>query len=315
MGLPPALQAVVNTNLGSVFIGLVISAAIFGVTNVQVFLYFSKYSKRDPVYLKTVVGTLYCLDWLHLIFATHAVYFYTISNFANAAILSTQAWSLVVQVIVSAISDMIVQLCYCWRIWIMSKRSWLLTGVGILLSALCLAFSLTFSGIILGFSSLLQNTSAAWALYSASATAVAADAWIAAVLCFYLFRSKTGWKVTDTIATRLMIYIVNTGLLTTVVVTASLITFATMPSSYVYIGIYLSYSKRSLLQRPSRHAKRTRPPPQGRNERHRQLAAVRQFVFALPGKHWVQNGALAPGTEQRRRLQWHAYATRLDWPA
>lgn len=66
-----------------------------------------------------------------------------------------------------------------------------------------------------------------------------------------------------------MAYIVNTGLLTTMVVTASFITvsfgitilctkqglmftmpifiqFATMPNSNVYIAIYLSYSKRQL---------------------------------------------------------------------
>lgn len=82
----------------------------------QVFLYFQK-SDRDPRTLRGIVrflfnsdipafklripdfiqiAILWCLDALHLVFASHAVYTYLVSNFANVAFTTVSLWSLVV---------------------------------------------------------------------------------------------------------------------------------------------------------------------------------------------------------------------------
>lgn len=98
-----------------------------------------------------------------------------------------------------------------------------------------------------------------WALYAALGTAVIADLWIALSLCYFLLKSKTGWKAyvvywshnsfrasswqilsTDTTATRLMIYIVNTGLLTSIVaigcfVTVGLLLFSWLQANAIHL--------------------------------------------------------------------------------
>ena len=128
---------------------LTVPSRIFGVTNVQCFMYFNTYSRRDPLYLKAIVCSVfalsipfrladilsfryhsYCmyrvwscratvwayaplfapfrriLDWMQLIFASHGVYTYTISNFANISFLTSAVWSIVVSTVLTVSEDL-----------------------------------------------------------------------------------------------------------------------------------------------------------------------------------------------------------------
>ncbi|KAL0954048.1 hypothetical protein HGRIS_005200 [Hohenbuehelia grisea] len=65
----------------------------------------------------------------------------------------------------------------------------------------------------------------------------ACDVGIAASMCFLLHRSRSGLKATDNIVTTLMVYTVNTGLLTSIWAIADIICFVAMPLNFVNIGI------------------------------------------------------------------------------
>lgn len=83
-----------------------------------------------------------------------------------------------------------------------------------------------------------------WLLILDLALLVVADTIIAALLCFFLYRSRaTTTKTTYPLVNKLMAYAVSTGMLTSVFVLACLITYIVMPINYVFIAIYLPIGK------------------------------------------------------------------------
>ncbi|KAJ3760873.1 hypothetical protein EV360DRAFT_80756 [Lentinula raphanica] len=78
-------------SLGALFIGLVLSAVLNGVTYSQTWFYFSAQQQRtnpDPLWLKTMVVAVVVLDLLHQLFTSHWMYDYCVTNFGNSAALN-----------------------------------------------------------------------------------------------------------------------------------------------------------------------------------------------------------------------------------
>ncbi|KAJ3487589.1 hypothetical protein NLI96_g3423 [Meripilus lineatus] len=69
------------------------------------------------------------------------------------------------------------------------------------------------------------------------------DLLISAALIYYLLRSRTGYKKTDHIVQRLMIFSVNTGLITMVCSIAVILSFAFVNNSLLFAGLYSAASK------------------------------------------------------------------------
>ena len=74
-----------------------------------------------------------------------------------------------------------------------------------------------------------------------------ADASIAAVLVFLLQKSRTGFRTSETIINRLIIFTVNTGLLTGCTAIVCLIMNIVFPDTFLYILFYLMTSRRMFL--------------------------------------------------------------------
>ncbi|KAF7341362.1 hypothetical protein MVEN_01872700 [Mycena venus] len=85
--------------LGAWFIGLVISSVIFGVTCLQVYLYYTKYCSRDKLFLKSFVGVLMFFDTVHLSLLSMSYYEVSVTNFGDFIALAKAPWSLVVSII------------------------------------------------------------------------------------------------------------------------------------------------------------------------------------------------------------------------
>jgi len=72
---------------------------------------------------------------------------------------------------------------------------------------------------------------------------VATDIFTAASLSYFLHRMRTGYKKSDTLINRLIIYSVNTGTLTSVFSAAVLISYNMMPDNLIFIALYFLLSK------------------------------------------------------------------------
>ncbi|KAF8875697.1 hypothetical protein BD779DRAFT_206447 [Infundibulicybe gibba] len=86
-------------------------------------------------------------------------------------------------------------------------------------------------------------SSISYLLYMSFGSGVVADAIIATVLCCTLKKNRTGFRGTDTIVNTLVLYTINTTLLTTLCGFACLVTYAIWPQEFIFIGVYFVFSK------------------------------------------------------------------------
>ncbi|KAG6835281.1 hypothetical protein H0H93_003168 [Arthromyces matolae] len=73
--------------------------------------------------------------------------------------------------------------------------------------------------------------------------AVAGDVVIAGALCFFLHRSRTGFKKSNTMITKLILFAVSAGVLTSICCIACLIAILVWPSTLIYVGFYFLLGK------------------------------------------------------------------------
>ncbi|KAJ6557393.1 hypothetical protein DFH09DRAFT_1164045 [Mycena vulgaris] len=254
-----------QNTFGSAFVGLVVSAILYGVTILQTYLYYRNYPE-DPKVLKWMVAILWLLDTAHLALCAIAVYWVLVLNFNNPAILSTASWSMNVQTDFNGLIGLIVECFYVRRVWIVSRNGYL-TGIILVLSLIHFGLGIVFTVGSFetsrsGFSHLI------WVTSVGLGSAAAADMLIGISLCYYLSKNRTGFTRTDNLISTLMKYSLTTGFLTGIIDCLAVITFGTMPNSWVYLAfIFVSgkcYVNSALAALNSREMLRERAyPPEG----------------------------------------------------
>ncbi|ETW83298.1 hypothetical protein HETIRDRAFT_163074 [Heterobasidion irregulare TC 32-1] len=93
-------EAALNTTLGPFLLGYTAVAILFGITNVQAFMYCMHSWKRDTWKLRSFVLFLWFLDALQMALTAHCVYYYLILKFGDLDNLVTEpvVWSLTVRI-------------------------------------------------------------------------------------------------------------------------------------------------------------------------------------------------------------------------
>ncbi|KAG1822495.1 uncharacterized protein BJ212DRAFT_807496 [Suillus subaureus] len=134
--LIPHLQ--LTNTFGVLFIGVILAAVLFGVTIIQVFIYFQTHSGTGITFYKLIVILLWILDTLHLALIVHCVYFYLVINYANIGALKEVVWSSKLQLVVTALSIFVEHLLYAYRIWTVSegrsKVPTIIVGIAVVLT-------------------------------------------------------------------------------------------------------------------------------------------------------------------------------------
>jgi len=226
--------------LGAALLGTIISAVIYGITCLQTHLYYTKYTGNDGRAMKFVVALVWVLDSFHLALITIMVYHYTVTNWGDLLVLARTTWSLGLNIMIGNILTSIVQCFYARQIWRLSGKNWALTGTIVLLSLIQLGFGTAF--IVHGFQTQFfaadeskANKSVAVAALSGD---ISCDIVITVSMCYYLHKSRTGFKGTDTIINMLITYAIRTCLLTTICIASSLITFIVLTNTMIHSAFY-----------------------------------------------------------------------------
>ncbi|KIM76349.1 hypothetical protein PILCRDRAFT_826333 [Piloderma croceum F 1598] len=231
-----------DNTMGVTLIGVIFAAALWGVSCVQVWFYFNNYPK-DAWYIKLLVAAVLASDTTHQALISHTIYSYLITNFGNVVELGNIVWSLQVQVIFNALTAVMVQSFLTFRVWRLSNGSYILTSLVVPLVVG------EFVTILYYFvkGSQLQTYAQLAALRSLSmavnALAAAGDVLIAFVLCLMLQKSRTGFRRSDTMIKKLIIFTMNTGLLTSICAVASLISIVSAPNTIIYIAFYFNLGR------------------------------------------------------------------------
>ncbi|KAJ7929546.1 hypothetical protein B0H13DRAFT_2539628 [Mycena leptocephala] len=239
-----------DDTLGAWLIGLIVSSVLFGVTCLQVYLYFTKHCSRDPVFLKTFraysikVALLMALDTLHLALLSHSFYSTTVTNFGDYVELGQAPWSLLVQVVVGDLLSALVQFFYAYRIYILSKKSLVFpVMIGICsLGQLDEAFGIAY--MQQAFQIKFFKDTKAVLPYSTSAFVfgVGCDVLISSARIYHLLRHKTGFQKTNKAINLLVAYSLSSGALTSVFAICDLAILVALPSTLIYAPIFFMNS-------------------------------------------------------------------------
>ncbi|KAG0699472.1 hypothetical protein DFH29DRAFT_47329 [Suillus ampliporus] len=220
----------------ALFSGAIISALLFGLTNVQVSIYFQTHTSKRITFYKLVVIWLWTLDALHLAFIIHFVYYYLVINYENIVALTEVVWSFKLQLVFDVLITNGIHLLYCHRIWTVSKdqaRPFLIVAGIVVVAGLCVDISLVW--IIYQHSFFADLAQTKWVIFMAMGTSASLDALIASSLCYLLATSRTGFPRTDSFITKLIHYTIDTGCLTSICSMTVIITCVLMPHSFIFL--------------------------------------------------------------------------------
>ncbi|KAN0135300.1 hypothetical protein V8E53_006865 [Lactarius tabidus] len=173
---------------------------------------------------------------------------YLILNFGNVEALAANKWFIDFQANISGIYSGAVQLYYARKIYL--RRVSFLTQNIIPLTIIVI---MCVAGNALGFYVTARMSTPAQVsnrFHSVTLLAgigmgegVVVDALIAGMMCWALYRKKTGIARTDSMIMTLMAYILNSGLLTCVLGAAMTISFIISPESMLPLAIFIPMGK------------------------------------------------------------------------
>ncbi|KAG2033876.1 hypothetical protein BDR03DRAFT_984706 [Suillus americanus] len=201
-------QVDLGNTFGALFIGVTLSAVLFGLTNVQIFIYFQTHKDTRISIFKLIVIWLWITDALHLALIIHCVYYYLVTNYANFNALTEIVWSfkpgntydidgpVQLQVILDVLIVCTVQFSYVYRIWIVSKGQSRVLWVVITFIVVVLSVGVSIPLILVQYRShVFQDMVATeWASYLCLGSTTFNDILIASSLCYLLATSRTGFS-------------------------------------------------------------------------------------------------------------------------
>ncbi|KAK0495173.1 hypothetical protein EDD18DRAFT_264850 [Armillaria luteobubalina] len=227
-GRPTELPAFDNT-LGVLYIGSSLATALYGIICVQTFLYITSNRTRSDGWPMRFGSHLNCsgLDTAQQGLTLAGMYRFLVSDYANPAALAmgggTSGRAL------TTYNEGIVGIC------------------GILLVALAfLNFASSIALSIFGYrhSFLTANTpefTLCWKLSASSG--IAFDVITTMAMTLSLYRSRSGMKRSNHVIAILIVFTVNTNLVTTFLSIGSLVTYLVLPNATIYGGITFLLSK------------------------------------------------------------------------
>ncbi|KAK0206186.1 hypothetical protein DFS33DRAFT_1312903, partial [Desarmillaria ectypa] len=245
--------------MGAAFIGVIIAACLYGgnkmffgslggrlidftVSCVQTWYYFNQYPD-DVWYIKSLVAIVWLFDSIHQALISHTVYYYVVTNFSNPAELENLVWSILLEVLFNGFIGFLVQSFLTMRVWRLSNEKVPLTAV---IAALVLAefgCSVAFTIQSMKLSTWADLTHMRGLSMTVNVVGAVSDVLIAASLFYFLHRSRTGFKQSNTMISKLILFSVSTGLMTSICAVASLISILIWGKTLIYVAFYFSLGR------------------------------------------------------------------------
>lgn len=247
-----------DSSFGALEIGTFVSMFLLGVATLQAWNYFRDFP-NDPLSVRIMVASVYAADFLHSMMFAHTVHFYTLSGFDNIANLIKTVWSLEFSLLVEAFIIVTVQSYFGMRVLRVTQSMVLAAGIWIL-AVVRMAFTISITVLAVNNGTLAVAETAAFKWQAVLELSIAAftDVCTALALCVGLLLRRTGFERSDRLIDRLVAFTTGSGLLTSFISIAQLVSYLTMRGNFVWIAFFSISSKMfsnslfaSLNQRPA----------------------------------------------------------------
>lgn len=212
--------------LGPVVVSVTTNVFLYGICVIQWSAYYST-TFKDRKAIQVLVAWVMLLDTFHTAASVYMLWDYVVTNFNNPAFLSAAPWPFPSTPIVTAFASVPIQIFLAWRIKQFSG-SWWLFGMIVTFS-----FAQGATGCASAIGALLNPNIDAFATLipivdSWLSLAVFTDFSITGLLLWYLNKSRTGFRRTDGVISRLIRNAVQTALFASFFCIMDLITFTTL---------------------------------------------------------------------------------------
>jgi len=151
--------------------------------------------------------------------------------------MSWAVWSLNAELAVSMLISGIAEAFMIYRVWMLSSRKNILTCILLLFALLHLTSGEVSAAQFLELKRFAEFGSVEIASILRLSSACVCDTGIAVSLCYFLQQKRTGYKRTDEIIDHLIIFSINSGLITSGASIACLVTYITIPKTWVYFTL------------------------------------------------------------------------------
>ncbi|KAJ3554860.1 hypothetical protein NM688_g2885 [Phlebia brevispora] len=190
-----------NTTVGALLMGGLISAVLYGITSTQTMVYHQR-AHSDHLHIKLAVYALWVLDTFDMCLIVHVLYWYLVTHYGNNSALQTIVWSMVIHVLITSLTQTVVRFMFILRIYSMSQGNKMVTAIIAVASLVDLG---THASLPEDENTICPLTNAEHSLrhgdrdksalvYAEFAAGFVGDAVAAGYLCYLLHKSRTGIK-------------------------------------------------------------------------------------------------------------------------
>ncbi|KAF9068195.1 hypothetical protein BDP27DRAFT_1224764 [Rhodocollybia butyracea] len=246
----------IDNTLGALFVGFAVACCVYGVLMSQMYTYFVNYPMDRPVYKFIVRWPRRLLETADQVLIGQIYYHYGVSSFGDPLTLIEGTQICTFHGSLHKHLNLRLASAFALRVWRFSKHNFWIAGTILSLGGLGLSIGawvpvVRFSSFLNRWFSIHRQIFLGTASLSVG---VLTDIVIAAALCYFLNKLRTGYHKSDSLASSLIRYAINTGALTSVVSITTVILYNIMPNNLIFIGVFFILSKRTcyLLTYPSR---------------------------------------------------------------
>ncbi|KAF5360060.1 hypothetical protein D9758_007546 [Tetrapyrgos nigripes] len=227
------MAALTNT-YGYLLVASYLAAIVYGIAVLLCMQYFYR-NPKDYIAVKLTVAMLMLLATLQLIFTCGWLYGMIIVNFGKVLELGKTSKMFVAQNALSWILIFWSQLFYVSRVWILSKRKWWMAAI-----PACPAAALFGMGLYITYVASEVDNLAKFNLVLGNVSTVAfvlgfvTEMAIAVQLCYLLHHYRSGGNTPSKVINRILIEVVNRGVLASILVIVALVLYLAKPRGLAF---------------------------------------------------------------------------------
>ncbi|KAJ7867162.1 hypothetical protein B0H13DRAFT_2065674 [Mycena leptocephala] len=225
-----------NTTIGAFQIGVLISYVLFGVTTTQTYMYYSRFPD-DSWKLKALV----VCEMANALCVGHTLYVYTISHYTHPErLVGPLPTSFDTTVLLSGVIAVCVQGFFSFRIYAFSGKLYVYILIWVMIFLRLLGSIIMFVATLLMLSLPHYEMQWGWLLTAVWSVSTANDLIIAATLVVLLRNRRTDvHRRTAALVEKLILWSIETGILTSATSIAGLACFLTMKENFIFLASYV----------------------------------------------------------------------------
>ncbi|KLO10334.1 hypothetical protein SCHPADRAFT_524434 [Schizopora paradoxa] len=227
----------IDSTMGALFVGAVISMACWGAEMIQLYSYSNKYV-NDAWPIKLLVVVVCGLDVAHQSLSLSSVYKYLITHYADPSFLNQSLPEINDIVIINSLICLLVQGFFLSRIYrLCGQKVFLLAILGSLVIGQ-FAISIVYFCKTYIISTLSERDRLFGFVMANTLVNATTDLGISGTLIYLLQRSRTGFRINEQMIFRLTLFTMQTTLATTVCAVCGALTAILRRHTLIYLAFY-----------------------------------------------------------------------------